>query len=341
MSLTTKILIWAGILLVVGALGFMIYSQINNAKQQAAIQQQIIQQKTLVDGLVQSANQYTTKSDLNNFIQQNTGALNAIQQNLSSLGAQITAANVVTADSNAQTGTNIASTSTGGGTSAPTVSPVVENCPNGGTVTCPSQDPYGYQAAQQNLTLNEDFPNLQVPFGTVSFSAWQQKPWSLNVQGREYRISNVIGTDENQRVYVDNQFVIVEGGKTYQVPIKLDQTKQVYPSAKFYWWNPQLVWGLDAGISLNKFPQVQGEFAPSVSFGVMSYGQYKTQPTLSVLQVGAAYESVTKQPALVITPVAFNLGTILPLVHNTFLAPSLHISTNGTVYGEAGLRLEF
>ena len=341
MTLVEKILLWVGIIATVGALSFVIYNQVNNAKQQAAIQQQLIQQKALVDGLVQSSNQYTTKTDLQNFIQQNTGALNAIQQNLNSLGAQLTGANVVTVDSTGQSGNNLPSTNTGGSTNPNPVTPVTESCPNGGTVTCPNPDPYGYQTNQQNFALNEEFGTLKVPFGTVGFSAWQPAPWSINITPREYRVTNVIGTDENQRIYVDNQFVIKEGNQTYTVPITTDATQQVYPSPKWYWWNPQIVGGLDAGMSLTRFPQVQGEFAPSVSFGVMSYGKYKNQPDFSVLQVGAAYESVTKRAGLVITPVAWNLGSVVPLIHNTYIAPSVHISSDGTVYGDVGLRLQF
>lgn len=338
MSLSTKILIWVGILITAGAMAFIIYNQINNAKQQAAIQQQLIQQKTLVDGLVQSANQYTTKDDLNKFIQDNAGNLKAIQDNLASLGAQITAANVVTANSNGQVATNIPSTSTK--PSGTTPAPTVVSCPGGGSVTCPSVDPFGYEANVQTLALNEDFATLKVPVGSVSFNASQQAPWSVNIAPREYKVTSVIGTDENQRVYVDNKFTIQEGTKTYIVPIKTDQTEQVFPAPKFYWWNPQVVVGVDGGLSLTRFPQVQGEVAPSINFGVMSYGKFKTQPDVSVLQLGAAYETITKRPGLVITPVAVNLGSILPLLHNTYIAPSIHISTDGTVYGDVGLRLQ-
>jgi hypothetical protein len=340
MPLLKNIMIVASIILAFGALSFVIYNQASSAKQQAAIQQQLIQQKTLVDGLVQSANQYTTKSDLQAFIQQNTGDLKAIQNNLNSLGAQLTAANVITADSTGQSASNLPSSSTGGSTNPNPVSPVVENCPNGGTVTCPTTDPYGYDHTQQNFALSEDFPSLKIPFGTASFSAWQADPWSINVEPREYKVTSIVGTDENQRVYIDNKFTITEGTQTYTVPIKTDQTEQVFPSPKFSWWNPQLAVGVDGGLSLTRFPGIQGEVAPSLNFGVMSYGKYKTQPDVSVLQLGAAYESVTKRPGLVITPVALSLGILTPLLHNTYIAPSVHISTDGTVYGDVGLRLQ-
>jgi len=340
MSTTGKILIFIGMIITIGCLGFVIYNQINISKQQQAIQTQVLEQRALVDGLVQSANQYTTKADLNAFIQQNAGDLKAIQDNLSSLGAQITAANVVTANSQGQSGNNLPSSGTGPVNPKPPTA-VVVNCPNGGTVNCPNTDPYGYQSKQQDFALNEDFATLKVPFGTVSFSAWQQNPWSQNILPRTYNVTSVIGTDENQRVYVDNKMTVTSGGKQYTIPITTAKTEQTYPSAKWSFWNPQLFLGADANLSLTKFPAVQGEFVPNLTFGAISYGQFKTTPDVSVLQVGAGYAAITKRPVLTIVPVAFNLHKVIPIIQNTYLAPTIQISTDGTVYGGGGLHLHF
>ena len=310
----------------------------NIAKQQDAISHQVLEQKTLIDGIVQSANQYTTKDDLNKFIQQHTSDLKAIQDNLTSLGAQITAANVIVSDSQGQTVNNLPSSGTGITNPHPSP-PTIVNCPGGGTISCPNSDPFGYQQNQQTLALNEDFNHLQVPLGNVSFSAWEQKPWSINILSREYQIANVIGTDENQRIYVDNKFSVKVGDKIYNLPIASAQTQQIFPSPKWSFFNPQLFIGLDGGIGLTNLPKIQGEFAPNINIGIISYGKYRTQPDLSLLQIGAAYESISKRAALVITPVALNLGTVIPLIHNTYIGPSVHISTDGNVYGELGLRL--
>jgi len=341
MTTTAKMLIFVGMILTLGALGFVIYNQTKIAEQQAAIQQQVIQQRALVDGLVQSSNQYTTKDDLNNFIQQNTGALAAIQSNLAGLGAQITAANVVTVNSQGQTGNNIAST--GKGTPNPTPpTAVTVACPSGGSVTCPTNDPFGYQATQQTLALNEEFSALKVPIGSVSFSAWQQAPWAINIQPRQYNVTSVVGTDENQRVYVDNQVNVAVNGQTYHLPITTATTQQVYPTAKLSWWNPQIFAGGDTGISVNKFPSVQGEAAPSVNFGFITYGKYKTSPDWSFAQVGASYGVVDRRPMFVVTPVAFNLHNVIPLLHNTYVAPAIHISpADGAIFGTLGLRVGF
>jgi hypothetical protein len=339
MSVLVKVLIFLGGCLLFGALGVIIYNQINLSKQQTAIQQQVLQQKTLVDGLVQSANTYTTKDDLNNFIQQNTNDLKAIQSNLSGLGAQITAANVVSANSSGQVVSNLPSS--GQGTLNPTPpTPTTVQCPSGGSVECPVIDPFGYQKAAQTLNLNEDFPNLQVPFGNVSFSAFKAQPWDLDILPRQYKITSVIGTDENQRVYVDNKFTIQAGDKTYTVPITTDQTQQVYPSPKFSWWNPRLF--LTAGSAVN-FSHIAGDVNLGAAVGVMSYGKFLNSPDISVLQLGLGYQFIDKSPTVIINPVSFNIGHLVSngLINNTFLGPSLQVDFKGGLMGGGNLSVGF
>lgn len=274
MSVTTEALIFVGVLLGLSGMSLIIYNQSTMAKQQQAIQEQVIQQKTLIDGLVQSSNQYVGKNDLNNFIQQNTNDLKAIQNNLSSLGAALTAANTVTVDSQGQVGTNLSSTNTAPSGAKPT--PVTIKCTNGDTVTCPISDQFGYQTNIQTLALNEDFSALKVPIGNVSFSASQPAPWSIDILPRQYNVTSVIGTDENERVYVDNKFTVAINNKMYNIPIVTAKTEQVFPPSKFSWWNPRLLLGVDGGINTSF---VRGEFAPNISLGIMSWVNIKLRLT--------------------------------------------------------------
>jgi len=162
----------------------------------------------------------------------------------------------------------------------------------------------------------------------VGFSAWQEKPWSIDIKAREYNVTSVVGTDENQRMYFENKFSLKVDGKEYDVPIKTATTKQIYPEAKFSWWNPQLFMAVDGGVGLSP---VRGEFTPGVRVGIMSYGKYKTQPDFSVLQVGGGYGTVSQRPQLVVSPVMYNIGQHIPLMHNTYIGPSLGIGTDGNV----------
>lgn len=330
MSLSTKILVWIGAVLVLGGLSFIIYKQIENSNRQLAIESSIVEQKQLIDGIVRSQSQWTTKADMDKYITDNGVNLKAIQDDLNKLNAQVDAVNVIVASSNGQHSTNVSSSSTG-----PTnPHPVTPTCKDG--TPCPNADPFGYLVKQQELALNEDFGTLKVPIGSVGFSAWQDAPWSIDIKAREYTVDNVVGTDENQRLYFYNKFNVKVDNKTYEVPIKSATTKQEYPEAKWSWWNPRLFIGVDGGVGLTP---VRGEFTPSLNVGVMSYGRYKTQPDFSVLQAGAGFGTISQRPQLVITPIMYNIGKNIPLMNNTYVGPSLQIGTDGNVSIMGGLRV--
>jgi hypothetical protein len=329
-----KILLFVGLLLTIGMLGIVIYNQHKLSEQQTAIQTEQVAQRQLIDGIVGSQTTWATKQDVASLLAANgvnTAALQAIQTDMSTLKATLTTANVVTVTSTAQNTTGQASTGTGTANPTPPA-PVTSGCTN--------PDPFGFMKAQQLYTLNEDFGTLKVPFGTVGFSAFQADPWSANIPARTYTVDNVIGTDQNQRNYVYNKVNISTGGQTYQIPIASSTTEQVYPSATFSFWNPRLLLGVDGGFNAN---HTQGEVTPNVNVGIMSYGQYKTTPDFSILEVGAGYQTVNKKLSLVVTPVAYNVGKnwFSPLMNNTYLAPSLSVATDGSWTIGGGLRVGF
>ncbi len=334
-STLTRILIAVGVIVTLGALAFIIYSQQQLKNQQLAIQTQIVQQQQLVDGIVRSQSQWASKEDLAKFASDNNINLKAIQDNLNQLDAKVSSINVITVSSGGQVASNLPSTSTGSSNPNPTTP---STCKDG--TPCPNQDPYGYQQKQQNLALNENFGPVQVPIGSVGFSAWQQNPWNVNIRPRDYNVDTVVGTDENQRQYVYNKFSVNVDGKSYDVPIKTANTKQQYPTATWSWWNPRLLMGLDGGININR---VQGEFIPHIGVGIMSYGQYKTTPDFSILEVGLGYGAVNKTGQLVITPVAYNVGKnwFSPLMNNTYIGASFTVATDGTVGAGLGIRVGF
>jgi len=322
MSLSTKILIWLGGIFLVGALGFIIYTQIQISKRQESIEQNVVAQKLLVDGIVRSQANWATRDDVEKSIKNNGLNLKAIQEDLDKLHAEVSSINVAFASSRGQTGTQI-----------PTKpGPVVNPEP----IDPKNPDPWAYQKQQQTLALNEDFGTIKIPIGSVGFSAWQKEPWNIDIKGRDYKIATVVGTDENQRQYFYNKFTIKVADKEYIVPIKTATTEQVYPEAKFSWWNPRLFLGVDGAFGLSP---VKGEFTPNLGFQIMSYGRYKTQPDLSILQVGAGYGTISARPQFMVTPISYNIGKNLPLMNNTYIGPSLGFGTDGNVFIGGGLRV--
>jgi|ERR1035437_1298539 hypothetical protein len=322
MSISTKILIILGAILTIGALSFIIYKQNEISTRQTAIENQVVAQKELMDGIVRSSNTYATSADIEKFITANNVNLKAIKDDLSRLNASVTAVNAIIVSSSGQHQVNVPNTSTG-----PT---------NPNPVDPKNPDPYGYQTHQENLDLAENFGGTEVPIGNVGFSAWQKAPWTINVLPRDYHVTTVIGTDENQRTYVYNKFGVKVGDKEYDVKIAKAETKQEYPTAKFSWFNPRLMIGSDVGVNIN---QVKGEFAPSLNIGIMSYGQFLKQPDWSIIQVGVGAGLVSQKPQFSITPFAYNVGKNIPLMNNMYIGPSLHVNTAGDISVMGGIRV--
>lgn len=322
MKLSNKILVWIACSLVVGAFWFIIYKQMENSEKQASIEQNVILQKQLVDGIVRSQASWATRDDVEKLIKNNGINLKAIESDLDKLNATLTTINVAVATSNGQHNTNV-----------PTIPGSTTN-PN--PLDPANPDPYGYMRQQQTLKLNENFGDSSLPIGSVGFSAWQKEPWNYDVLAREYYLNTIVGTDENQRQYYYNKFVIKVEGKNYTVPIQSTVTQQVYPEAKWSWWNPRLFMGVDGGVNINK---MSGELTPNINIGVMSYGKYKTQPDFSILEVGVGYGIASENLQLVVTPFTYNVGKHVPLMNNMYVGPSFNIGTDGDISVMTGFRV--
>ena len=328
MTSINKVLLVIGSLIVAFCMVFTVYEHFELKAQNTAILNSIVAQQQLANGIIRASAQYATKDDIAKFASDNAVNLKTIQDNLDKLGngAQVSSVNVFSAVSNGQNSNNLPSTNTG---------PVNPTPP-----TQDTNDPYGYQKFQQDFALSEDFGTIKVPFGTVGFSAWQKDAWNVNVLPRNYEVANVVGQDENSRQYFYNRFSVNVGGKSYDIPIKTSTTKQELPSAKFSWWNPRLVMGADVGVDVT---HVKGEFSPTLQVAIMSYGQFKPTPDWSFLQVGAAWQTVSQKPAFVVTPFAYNVGKNMfsPLMSNTYIGPSVMLSTDGSFVVNGGIRVGF
>lgn len=346
MTFTNKLIIIISGIILLCAVGFIIYQQHAMSTMQQQINTSMVAQQTLMDNITRSSAQYVTKQDLDDFAKQNNVNLATIQQNVNSLNATISGMNAVVANSTGEKQNNLSSTNT---TPNPTpTSPPTVNC-NGQQIPCPNADPYGYLTNQQNLQLNEDFAQpsataggaattTQVPIGTTSFSAWQKNPWSINISPRTYDLTNVLATDPDGKQYVYNQFSISVNGKSYKVPITTAKFVQQYPTPSFSFWNPRLFLTAGGGVDVT---HLGGSGNAGAALGIMSYGQSKVSPSISVLQLGAVYETGTQRPAVVVNPISFNLKGLLPsgLVDNTFVGPSVQVDSAGNVIAGINLNL--
>ncbi len=330
MILKYKIYIASAIVLSFAVLSLIIYKQSEIINRQKSIEAKVIDQKDLIDGIVRSKSQYATSDDIEKFIKDNDVNLSAIKKDISTLDSKITDVNVVVTKSSGQKGSGGAST--GNGSSNPEPSAPTK-CKDG--TDCPSPDKYGYLKLEKKFNLNEKFGDKLVPIGSVGFSAWQENPWSYDLKSREYRLTNVISTDENQRHIFHNTFTIKVDDKIYQVPILTGEAKQEFPEAKLSWWNPRIFMGLDYGLELS---HLNGSVIGSLDLQLLSYGMYLNQPDFSILGLGIGYDSGDKNINYIVTPITYNIGKRIPLMNNFYLGPSIQFDNSNNVVIALGIR---
>ena len=339
MTLSTKILIFLGVCLTLGLLAFIITKEMEISSRQAAIEQSVTSQKQLIDNISRSSGTFASKEDLANFAKQSNINLAAIKDDLSHVNATVVAINKVV------TGSKGYNSNTGGTRGDPNPNPIdppTGKCKDGTTVKCENPDKYGYLNHGVFTDITEHFTNVEVPFGRVTFNAWEEKAFHTSVYDRDYSAVNVIGQDVNGRHYAYSKFSVKVDGKNYDIKLSNAEMKEEYPENSFSFFNPQLFMGVNGTVDVTQAP-VKGEFTPTLTVGLMSYGKTKTNPLLSVAQIGVGYATVAGKPVGVLNPVNFNIGSVMPgnLVRNTYIGPTMQISTSGSVYFGGGLTVSF
>lgn len=333
MSPLNKILISITAIIAICLASLIIYKQFEISNRQKAIEESVVKQKELSNNIMRSMSEYATKEDMVKFANDSKISLKDIQKDMDKLQADVKAINTIIVSSSGYKKEGVGSTGTG--PKNPNPQPNPPTC-NGEPVNCPNTDVYGYMQARQDLDLNEPFGNTMVPIGKVGFSAWNSGPWTIDIRHRTYRVTSVVGVDENQRQYFYNKFTINVDGKDYDLRISSATTKQEYPEAKFSWWNPRLFLGVEGGLNLS---QIKGEFSPNLSVGFMSYGRYKIQPDFSFLQLGLGYGIISDRIQFSVTPFTYNIGKHIPLMNNMYLGPSLYFGTNGNTAIMGGIKV--
>jgi hypothetical protein len=330
MKTGTKIAIALGVLLMLGAVGFGIKTGKDMSDKLSTLQQQNVEIKQLQDGIVRSSSSYVSKDDLDTFSKKLGVNLATITSDMKTIGDKVEGINNVLVATQGYHGTNIGS---GGTIPRPTV-------PGQPTVVDKS-DPFHYLTNEQLIQLNEPIGSDTVPFGKAGFSAWQPKPWEITVYPRDYSVSTVLGQDVEGKHTVYNKFTVTTQGKTFTVPIKESKFEEVAPAASIT-FNPRIYLGISGGIRINTVapqPPPHGEFTPTVSAFLFSYGQTKATPQWSALGVGIGVETVAVRPVLAITPITFNIGSKIPLMSNLHIAPTVTVDTAGAISILGGLHV--
>ena len=202
-------------------------------------------------------------------------------------------------------------------------------------------DKYGYFAKIPYYNISEPTKNnQQIPFGQVQFDVQKPAPWNVTVYPREYTTSVAIATDTLGNKTAYSKMTIKSQDKIYSLPETQVQYYERLPSASFSFWNPRLF--LTAGGAMN-MTQTKGSANAGIVLGIMSYGQLKSNPDISVLQIGAAYQSGTNKASVIINPINFNIGKLLSkgLMNNTYIGPSIQVDTGGNIFAGGNISLGF
>lgn len=338
MSKKWKIALWVTIAVTI--IGLLLLAKHLHNKleaERAAKEQVMVEMKHLKDGSVRAEAKYVTKGELKALAKDSGVDLKPIESDIKKLGAEVKGLSRVVAKSQGFSGSNIASTSTEPRPKEDKPIPTLKvECPDGGEVECPNQDPYGYLSKKQILKLEEPFGKKKVPLGQVDFSAWKEKPWGLVLHPRDYSVVTVLSTTKNGRHFVHNKFTIDVDGKKETIDIDRSELVEIYPKSSFH-FSPRLYLGVDAGAVLT--PPVRGEIVPNLQISLFSYGRTKIAPDWTFLGLGLGYGTQKSTLDAILSPVNYNLGNFLPLVDNLHTGPSVTLDTKGGVGLLWGLRV--
>jgi hypothetical protein len=315
------------VILIITVLAFIVKVQYDTIARLKTIETSVVESKNIGNGIVRAQSSYVTQAELERLLKNQGLNIDSIKKDLKNLGADIKGVHTVAVVTPGYKGIGLTSTTTTPNTTPPDSSkPITDN--------------NGYLSNQQWFALNEPFNSdkgiVNVPFGKVGFSAWQNKPWSFEVLPRTYGSTTVIGQDENGRHYAYSKFQIESDGKTYTIPITNAKIVEEYPTPKFS-FNPRMYLGIDGGLIVN--PPIHAELTPNIGLSFFSYGQTKVSPQWTFLTLGLGYATQQQAPVIILSPINYNVGKDLPLVDNLHIGPSVSVDTAGNFGLYLGIRV--
>jgi hypothetical protein len=323
----SKILIITSLILSLMLSVYLIVSLVEIKRSMASTQSKLnescIQMKQLEDSIVRSQSFYVTPDQLD--LSLSELGMEDIKKDLDKLNANVEAINTVLVKTPGLVVTKIGSSGTRPKPPSEPQIPLNIPCVEG---SCVNPDKFNYLNAEQLRSLNEPFNNISVPFGEVTFKAWEEKPWSLKIFPRAYSVNNVISQNEEGDYIVHNQFNIEVDNKKYPIDIINSTTAQKNRESEF-WFNPKLYLGVGVGPTIIK--TVRAELVPTLEVSLFSYGPHKKQSTWSFLGLGIGAHTQELSPVVSITPVSYNVGEPLPLLDNLFIGPTVSADVNGNV----------
>lgn len=323
MDWKTTTAIIGGSALIITTMGYIIKIQHDTVERLKFIETSVVESKDIGKGIIREQSSYVTKTDLERIIKEQGLDISSIKSDLNKLDAHINGISSVKVVTQGYSADHLSSSS-----STPRSDPPAN--------TDTKSDPYNYQKSTQWFNVVEPIGKENVPVGSVGFSAWEAKPWRVTISPRIYSSTTVLGINEDGRTYAYSRFQIEVNGNKYIIPITEAKIAEEVPTPSFR-FSPRLYFGTDFGLITN--PPMKFELVPNLTLSLFSYGETKSNPDWTFLNLGIGYETQKNGLAFILSPVNYNIAKHLPFVDNLFLGPGFSLDPHGNFGTYIGIRV--
>lgn len=169
------------------------------------------------------------------------------------------------------------------------------------------------------------------------------KQWKTGVYPLEYH-SKIVQSEQEDGQFNTYTEVYFENNKDkasrgLEVPIEIissEFTQLRKEDKEFFWWAPHLNLNVDFGIS--GF-DLGNPIVPGISISMSGYGRTKNDLDWKFVDLGISSDGTDTYFRF--SPFAYNIGTFIPLISNTFIGPFVGFSTESETMFGFGLSIPF
>jgi len=165
----------------------------------------------------------------------------------------------------------------------------------------------------------------------------EDKRWKVAAEPLEYH-TIVIQSEQKDgqfNTHLDSWAFNTRTKEKIPMTIEMAEFKQLKKEDKeFFWWAPHLSLNVDTGYSFDS-----SIIAGGISFSFSGYGRTKNDLDYRFLDLGVSTDGNTTYAKF--TPFAWNIGNVVPFVHNSFLGPYVGMTTDSKYVVGLGLSIPF
>jgi CRISPR/Cas system-associated protein endoribonuclease Cas2 len=193
-------------------------------------------------------------------------------------------------------------------------------------------------------TKDESGKEMKVPIAWAMYfpNRPENERWKDDVYPIEFH-TQVIQSEQQDgqtnsyvQLWLENNKDKESKGVEYPLPVEQAEFKQLKITEKqFFWWSPHFSLNVDAGYSSGLNSIVAG----GISFSFSGYGRTKNDLDYRFFDFGVSTNGNDTYAKF--TPFAWNLGNVIPVIHNSFLGPYIGMTTDSKYVVGIGLSIPF